>query len=203
MQAVSKLGLPSNYQDAGFTHKFWTPSQMNADPTAIMFMLNTRDPRFPITYEGKPLSFEDFIGWVNVGDDVTTLSHILDMDARALVPRDDVIQAIGKGADLGLLDGVPLAQALSAKAQPPTPQQAKTPFGKQQSSAPSISELVTLAPDLTKFTVDQLRDIAIRNRLGDPKKKSGKSGVFIKQDWIELINEEIVAASTMPKLQQP
>jgi hypothetical protein len=36
------------------------------------------------------------------------LSHILDMDARALVPRDDVIQAIGKGADLGLLDGVPL-----------------------------------------------------------------------------------------------
>ena len=125
------------------------------------------------------------------------------MDARALVPRDEVIQAIGKGADQGLLDGVPIAQALSAKAQPPTPQQAKsTPFGKQ-SSAPSISDLVTLAPDLSRFTVDQLRDIAIRNRLGDPKKKSGKSGAYIKQDWIELINEEIVAASTMPKLQQP
>ena len=172
---------------------------MNADPTAIMFLLNSQNPRFPITYEGKPLAFEDFITYFNIDDDAS-VTHIMDIDARALVPRDDVIQAVQKGADQGLLNGVPVSQFISVKAQPPTP--AKTPFGKQP-SAPSISDLVTSGADVSKLTVDQLREIAIRNRLGDPKKKSGKSGVYIKQDWIELINEEIAAASTMPKLLQP
>ena len=212
IRAVGKIGMPPNWDDAGFDHVWWTPSQVKADPTVLIFLLsNMKDSRYVVNMQSQGVNLTEFVQWTNLPD--TVAGYFCNIATRSLESYREALLDIDDGADNGMINGMTPQQykdarnAYKVSVSGTKPEEAQD--SKEEGLAPNTprkSKSVYDIPDIpfspqTKMSIPMLKAIAEKNGLGEPSTKSGKDGKnFVRQDWIDLINSSVPAKQVLPKI---
>lgn len=112
--AIEKLEIPTNYIDAGFTHRFWTPTQTSKKPELISSIIiytlsNNPNTGFPAsdatvidetTNIAKPIKFQKLVTMLNLPLNNT----VYDLVTKTFWDASKVMPLIMNGTDGGLLD---------------------------------------------------------------------------------------------------